>query len=203
MNIGIKGMDDKLKGWQVNEHQENEKKRLEEGKYINKSLFFLTQVINHKTANGELSSHVPYRNSSLTKILKSSLCGNTKTCVILCLAPTRMQFDHSLQTLKFGMNINKIETKPEKNIIKPDSEEILKSLIQEYQSRISFLDKNPTPSSLIATKNIEEENNMLWEQFIKNGPSKLTNTKEIPKDKILLQFYVKDDDINSNHERIF
>ncbi len=44
-------------------------------------------------------------------MLKSSLGGNTKTSIILCISPARSQFDHSLQTLKFGLNASKIENK--------------------------------------------------------------------------------------------
>ena len=45
------------------------KDRINEGKHINKSLFFLTQVISLK-AEGKSAIHIPYRNSPLTKILK-------------------------------------------------------------------------------------------------------------------------------------
>ncbi len=55
--------------------------------------------------------HVPYRNNPLTKILKSSLGGNNKTCIILCISPAKSQFEHSMLTLKFGMNARKIENK--------------------------------------------------------------------------------------------
>ena len=86
------------------------KERVKEGQYINKSLFFLTQVIARKSDDKNLQ-HVPYRNTSLTKMLKSSLGGNTKTCIILCISPAKSQFDHSLQTLKFGLSASRIENK--------------------------------------------------------------------------------------------
>jgi hypothetical protein len=54
--------------------------RVNEGKHINKSLFFLTQVISMK-AKGK-SEHIPFRNSPLTKILRSSLGGNSRTSII-------------------------------------------------------------------------------------------------------------------------
>jgi len=150
---------------------------MREGKYINKSLFFLTQVINRKIT-GESSAHVPYRNAALTKILKSSLCGNTKTCVILCLSPSKSQFDHSLQTLKFGLSVSKIETRAERNISKASPEEALKFLIQEYQSRLASLKKQTQSSS--GDEELRAENKMLWEQ--------LTSSKE---SKTLLQFYIE------------
>ena len=62
------------------------KKLMKEGKNINKSLFFLTQVIAMRAAG--TSDHIPYRNSPLTKILKVSLGGNSRTAIILCITPS-------------------------------------------------------------------------------------------------------------------
>ena len=44
------------------------KQRVKEGVHINKSLFFLTQVIMMRSEGKD--THIPYRNSPLTKILK-------------------------------------------------------------------------------------------------------------------------------------
>jgi len=180
-----------LKGWQLSERQEKIKERIKEGQYINKSLFFLTQVIKKKT----IDSHVPYRNTSLTKILKSSLGGNTKTCVILCISPTINQLEHSLQTLKFGRTVSKIENRVERNIIKTTSEDTLKFLIQEYQARLESLDKGTSNNELKA------ENDMLWQQFVLEDQYKsmVTVPKDISKGRTLIQFYM-DDDIYCTNE---
>lgn len=61
--------------------------RKKEGKSINKSLFFLTRVISLK-AEGKSNAYIPFRNSPLTKILRSSLGGNFRTLVILCVNPS-------------------------------------------------------------------------------------------------------------------
>jgi len=45
---------------------------MNESKNINKSLFFLTQVIQMKSQKVN-NAHIPFRNSPLTKLLKSSL----------------------------------------------------------------------------------------------------------------------------------
>ena len=66
--------------------------RVREGQHINRSLFFLTQVINLK-ASGQDDTHIPFRNSPLTKILKSSLGGNSRTAVILCMTPCLRQYE--------------------------------------------------------------------------------------------------------------
>jgi hypothetical protein len=62
----------------------NTSTRLKEGLSINKSLFNLTQVIHMLSQN---KPHIPYRNSTLTKILRSSLGGNSKTSIIICITP--------------------------------------------------------------------------------------------------------------------
>ena len=62
--------------------------RMREGQHINKSLFFLTQVIAMQ-AEGK-RDHIPFRNSPLTKILKTSLGGNSRTAIILCITPSMM-----------------------------------------------------------------------------------------------------------------
>lgn len=81
--------------------------RIQESKHINKSLFFLTSIINAKATKTD--GFVPYRNSPLTKILKNSLGGNAKTLIILCLTPTFSAFEQSLGTLRFGNLAQMIE----------------------------------------------------------------------------------------------
>ena len=56
---------------------------LREAKHINLSLHFLEQVIVslHEKSQGR-RTHVPYRNSMMTALLRDSLGGNCKTCMI-------------------------------------------------------------------------------------------------------------------------
>ena len=82
---------------------------MREGQFINKSLFFLTQVISLKSEGKR--DHIPYRNSVLTKILRSSLGGNSRTVIVLCITPTASQIEQSLSTLRFGQSAKKIENK--------------------------------------------------------------------------------------------
>jgi Kinesin motor domain len=59
--------------------------RAKEAGLINKSLLTLGRVI---TALVEGQGHVPYRDSKLTRLLRDSLGGRTKTCIIATIAPT-------------------------------------------------------------------------------------------------------------------
>ena len=56
-----------------------------EGININKSFFALGKVIAALITKKE---HVPYRDSKLTRLLKDSLGGNTKTVMIACISPS-------------------------------------------------------------------------------------------------------------------
>ena len=86
---------------------------LEEAKIINKSLTTLGRVINNLT-DGK-SSHVPYRESKLTRVLQESLGGNSKTCLIITCSPSIYNESESLSTLRFGERAKKIKNKPKIN----------------------------------------------------------------------------------------
>ena len=80
--------------------------------------------------------HIPYRNSPLTKILRSSLGGNSRTILINCINPCQSQLEQSLTTIKFGLNAAKIENKIKKNVILPTNDIFLKKIIEEYEKKI-------------------------------------------------------------------
>jgi hypothetical protein len=119
----------------------NVKDRVKEGQHINKSLFFLTQVISLKS-EGKNSNHIPYRNSPLTKILRSSLGGNSRTLIILCITPSLVQVEQTMSTLRFGMNAKKIENKVQANIITNNDDEALKILIADYEKKLRDFESN-------------------------------------------------------------
>ncbi|KAL5096096.1 hypothetical protein RYX36_000423 [Vicia faba] len=56
--------------------------RLKEGKYINKSLMILGDVINKLSDGSKQKGHIPYCDSKLTRILKPALGGNSNTSII-------------------------------------------------------------------------------------------------------------------------
>ena len=86
---------------------------LEEAKMINKSLTTLGMVINSLT-DGK-STHIPYRESKLTRVLQESLGGNAKTCLIITCSPSIYNDAETLSTLRFGMRAKKIKNKPKIN----------------------------------------------------------------------------------------
>jgi len=86
---------------------------LEEAKKINKSLTALGMVINSLT-DGK-STHVPYRDSKLTRILQESLGGNSRTTLIINSSPSSFNESESLSTMRFGMRAKSIKNRAKVN----------------------------------------------------------------------------------------
>ncbi|KAI0035071.1 kinesin motor domain-containing protein, partial [Vararia minispora EC-137] len=89
-----------------------ENKRAREAGMINQSLLTLGRVIN---ALVERSSHIPYRESKLTRLLQDSLGGRTKTCIIATISPARSNMEETLSTLDYAIRAKSIRNKPEVN----------------------------------------------------------------------------------------
>ncbi|CAM6127678.1 unnamed protein product [Calypogeia fissa] len=86
--------------------------RAREAGEINKSLLTLSRVI---TALVEHLAHVPYRDSKLTRLLRDSLGGKTKTCIIATVAPSIQCLEETLSTLDYAHRAKNIRNKPEVN----------------------------------------------------------------------------------------
>ena len=86
---------------------------LEEAKKINKSLSALGMVINALT-DGK-STHIPYRDSKLTRILQESLGGNSRTTLIINCSPSSYNDAETVSTLRFGMRAKSIKNKAKVN----------------------------------------------------------------------------------------
>jgi kinesin family protein 11 len=116
-----------------------ENKRAAEAGLINKSLLTLGRVIN---ALVERSSHIPYRESKLTRLLQDSLGGRTKTCIIATLSPAKSNLEETISTLDYAFRAKNIRNKPQVNqaINK-------KTLLKEFTFEIEKL-----KSELIATR---------------------------------------------------
>lgn len=73
---------------------------LDEAKNINKSLSALGNVISALADNTK--THVPYRDSKLTRILQESLGGNARTTIVICCSPASFNEPETKSTLDFG-----------------------------------------------------------------------------------------------------
>lgn len=79
-------------------------------------------------------SHVPYRDSKLTRLLAHSLGGNAKTAVVCCLSPAASAAEQSRATLLFASHAKRVVNCAEANAIVDD-----KTLIRQYQAEIAGL----------------------------------------------------------------
>ncbi|KAG1241094.1 hypothetical protein G6F68_017025 [Rhizopus microsporus] len=57
------------------------------------------------------SSHVPYRDSKLTRILQESLGGNSRTTLIINCSPSSYNEAETISTLRFGARAKTIKNK--------------------------------------------------------------------------------------------
>ena len=106
---------------------------LEEAKKINKSLSALGMVINSLT-DGK-STHIPYRDSKLTRILQESLGGNSRTTLIINCSPSSYNDAETLSTLRFGVRAKAIKNKAKINAELSPSE--LKALLKKAQTQVT------------------------------------------------------------------
>ncbi|XP_070385939.1 chromosome-associated kinesin KIF4-like isoform X2 [Dermacentor albipictus] len=103
--------------------------RLKEGITINQGLLSLGNVI---SALCDGHSHVPYRNSKLTRLLQDSLGGNSHTVMIACVSPADSNLEETLNTLRYADRARKIKNKPIVNIDPVQAEvALLRQQLQE------------------------------------------------------------------------
>ncbi|XP_017662145.1 PREDICTED: kinesin-like protein KIF6 isoform X1 [Lepidothrix coronata] len=76
---------------------------LTEAKYINLSLHYLEQVIIALAEKNR--SHIPYRNSMMTSVLRDSLGGNCMTAMIATLSIDKRNIDESISTCRFAQRV--------------------------------------------------------------------------------------------------
>ena len=105
--------------------------RFKEAVNINQSLSTLGNVISALV--DPKSSHIPYRDSKLTRLLQDSLGGNTKTVMIANIGPADWNFDETLSTLRYANRAKSIKNKPKIN------EDPKDTMLREYQEEIMKL----------------------------------------------------------------
>lgn len=109
----------------------NSGERPKEASKINLSLSALGNVI--AALAGNRSTHIPYRDSKLTRLLQDSLGGNAKTIMVATLGPASHSYDESLSTLRFANRAKNIKNKPRVN------EDPKDTLLREFQEEIARL----------------------------------------------------------------
>ena len=85
--------------------------RAKEGISINQGLLSLGNVISALGDKTKRGTHVPYRDSKLTRLLQDSLGGNSRTLMIACVSPSDRDFMETLNTLKYANRARNIKNK--------------------------------------------------------------------------------------------
>ncbi|NXM09345.1 KIF3B protein, partial [Tyrannus savana] len=105
--------------------------RLKEATKINLSLSALGNVIS-ALVDGK-STHIPYRDSKLTRLLQDSLGGNAKTVMVANIGPASYNVEETLTTLRYANRAKNIKNKPQVN------EDPKEALLREFQEEIARL----------------------------------------------------------------
>lgn len=139
---------------------------LEEAKKINLSLSVLSLVIN--SLSDSKLTHVPYRDSKLTRILQESLGGNSRTTLITNCSPALSCVLETISTLRFGNRAKKI-----KNSLHVNTE----LSVDQLKARVAFLER--------LNKGLEAELKQNSANSTLLSPS-CTNRIRLPHEKLLL-----------------
>ncbi|XP_048187280.1 kinesin-like protein KIF27 isoform X3 [Perognathus longimembris pacificus] len=123
----------------------NTGERFKESIQINSGLLALGNVISALGDPRRKSSHIPYRDAKITRLLKDSLGGSAKTVMITCVSPSSSDFDESLNSLKYANRARNIRNKPTLNF-SPKSDrmdemefeiKLLREALQSQQASVS------------------------------------------------------------------
>ena len=129
--------------------------QLREAIKINKSLSALSLVID-KLAKKK--KHIPYRDSTLTWLLKESLGGNSKTFMIANISPSDLYPNETLQTLRYASNAKQVKLVAK---INEDSNDkiirILKDEIKALRMKLRRQSSIVTVNSTDEVKKLQEE----------------------------------------------
>ncbi|KFQ64430.1 Kinesin-like KIF18B, partial [Pelecanus crispus] len=94
--------------------------RLREGANINRSLLALINVINALADAKSKKTHIPYRDSKLTRLLKDSIGGNCHTMMIAAVSPSALAYEDTYNTLKYANRAKEIKLSLKSNVLSFD-----------------------------------------------------------------------------------
>ncbi|XP_021248674.1 kinesin-like protein KIF6 isoform X2 [Numida meleagris] len=171
---------------------------LTEAKYINLSLHYLEQVIIALAEKNR--SHIPYRNSMMTSVLRDSLGGNCVTTMIATLSLDKRNIEESISTCRFAQRVALIkneavlneEIDPKLMIIQ------LKREIQELKDELALVTGKQRTSELSQEELLQLDE--LIETFLEDSDPESTLDIGADMRKIKYCFtYLK---LRQNHSKI-
>ncbi|XP_069765177.1 kinesin-like protein KIF21A isoform X4 [Narcine bancroftii] len=135
--------------------------RAKEGISINCGLLALGNVISALGDKSKRVTHVPYRDSKLTRLLQDSLGGNSQTVMIACVGPSDRDFMETLNTLKYANRARNIKNKVMVNQDRASQQ--INALRNEIARLQMELTEYKTGKRIIGDDGVESVNDMFHE----------------------------------------
>ncbi|CAN9507142.1 unnamed protein product [Ophioblennius macclurei] len=183
--------------------------RLREGANINRSLLALGNVINALADPKSKKTHIPYRDSKLTRILKDSLGGNCRTVMIANVSPSSLSYDDTHNTLKYANRAKEIKSSLKSNVVSLDShigqyavicqkqqQEILqlKQKLKEYQAKSTSDASNVSSQKQAEVKRVSEALQRIFSSRAQIRQEQLDLERQL-KENELRQRYSEEDNL--------
>ncbi|KAI8801417.1 P-loop containing nucleoside triphosphate hydrolase protein [Cladochytrium replicatum] len=119
--------------------------RLREGGHINKSLLSLSHCLSALIdLNNGKARHIPFRDSKLTLLLKDSLGGNAKSCMIANISPSASSIGETLSTLRFASRAKLIKNRAVINFTEDNNVAQLQQEIRKLRSELDAYTRTRT-----------------------------------------------------------
>ncbi|KAA1129840.1 hypothetical protein PGTUg99_000108 [Puccinia graminis f. sp. tritici] len=123
--------------------------RVKEGISINAGLHALGNVISAlgDPSKSKTVTHIPYRDSKLTRLLQDSLGGNAQTLMVACISPSEHNLGETLNTLKYANRARNIKNRAEVNAQEVGWEDVeyLQSTIIKLRKELACLKNSGSP----------------------------------------------------------
>ncbi|KAL7873341.1 hypothetical protein AOLI_G00124120 [Acnodon oligacanthus] len=145
--------------------------RFKEAAKINLSLCALGNVIS-ALVDGK-NSHIPYRDSKLTRLLQDSLGGNSKTVMVATIGPTSCHYEETLTTLRFANRAKNIRNRPKIN------EDPKDALLREFQEEIARLKAQLEERGMLAKERRRRRNSMRMKRSMSSGEVETPGNREV------------------------
>ncbi|KAL9656676.1 hypothetical protein ABK040_002946 [Willaertia magna] len=148
--------------WNTIYSQRMGERRIQEMTSINQSLSTLGNCISALNQCGR--THIPFRDSKLTRLLQDSLGGNTKTVFVATVSPSVLAYEETHSTLKFADRAKRVVVTTKVNEVVDDS-----ILLKRYEKEIGRLRQIVDQNSKAQTRldSLIEENTKLREENCK------------------------------------
>jgi hypothetical protein len=128
-----------LAGSERLKRSESQGQRLKEALHINSSLTTLGKVVMALDPSADMS-HVPYRESKLTRLLQNSLGGNSYTVLLATIHPDRDYYDETMSTLQFANRCRNVRNNPRVNYVSGlDGQEDITRKVKRLSEEVTSL----------------------------------------------------------------